>query len=174
MVPSRYRFDRLLDGSEIAGRYARLDSALLGLSVLESIPDTLRTSLDLPADATRLAVFERVESAEGTPVELRTYLLPLVDTDVIDETTAAGDVYAYIEMGQRRSIASAARAVSAVAADAGVAAILGIPESTPLLFLESTLFGDDGRVLLVTYGRHRNDRVTVTFNAARERSRTDT
>jgi len=166
-VPGRSAFDRIVDVSTIDDPEPGGDVVSgNGFRILDPVPPGIAQALDL-GWAGPLAVFERVVARAGTPIELRTYFLPLRTGEVITEQDVDADVYQLIEARLGRSIRTAVRAVSATAADAGSADALGIAPGSPVLFMESRLQGPDGGVVLVTFGRHRSDRMTVTFTATR-------
>lgn len=167
-VPPRYPFDRIIDGASIRDeRHDRRGARLLGFRVLEEVPNGLRSTLGLPASCHRLAVFERLTVMDAIPSELRTYLLAIPDGIEIDQDACAGDVYNYMEEQLGVYIAGGTRAVSAMTADASSALHLGVPEASALLFMESRLYDDAGEAVLITFGRHRNDQLTVTFRTER-------
>jgi|tagenome__1003787_1003787.scaffolds.fasta_scaffold20366119_1 GntR family transcriptional regulator len=169
-VPDRSPFDRIVDFSK-AEHDIPVDtsSTVVGLRTLTDVPDAMRQALGLPAGVS-LAIFERLVWADDVPIELRTYYLPLRDDQEITPPDVQGDLYELIETRFGRPISNAYRAVSAVAADPSSSELLRVPPGSPVLFMESTLVDAEGQVLLVTYGRHRSDRVTVTFAAERIRS----
>jgi GntR family transcriptional regulator len=169
VVPARKPFDRIVDFSK-AEHDLPVDtsSSAVGFRTLTSVPETMRQALGL-SEGVSLAIFERVVWREGVPIELRTYFLPLCRGEEMTAADVQRDVYEVIEAGFGRLISGAHRAVSAVAADPSSAALLRVRPGSPLLFMESTLVDTEGRVVLVTYGRHRSDHVTVTFAAERIR-----
>jgi len=169
MVPNRNAFDRIVDFSK-ADRDISADTRAetMGFRVLASVPETLREALRLP-DGVALAIFERLVTRDDVPVELRTHFLPLREGDHVAAEDVPGDVYELIEVRFGRPIARATRAVSALAADPSAAAALNVEVGSALLLMESTLVDAAGDVLMVTYGRHRSDRMTVTFSAERIR-----
>ncbi len=167
-VPVRYPFDRIVEGSTIEDERRPLRSQrLLGFRILESIPAGLQSTLGLPESCHRLAVFERLTAMAGVPSDLRTFLLPLPDTLLVDTNACVADVYLYMEQSLGITIHSGSRAVSAIAADASSAALLEVAEGSPVLFMESRLFNPAGDIVLITYGRHSKDSLTVTFRAER-------
>lgn len=169
MVPDRAGFDRIVDFSKAdLDLRAEAHARAIGFRILTDVPDTLREALRLPADAT-LAIFERLVSRDDVPVELRTHFLALREGDHIEAADVLGDVYELMEVRFGRPIARATRAVSALAADPSSAEWLNVEPGSPLLLMESTLVDADDNVLMVTYGRHRSDRMTVTFSAERVR-----
>jgi GntR family transcriptional regulator len=167
MVPARNPFDRIVDFSK-ADRDIRADTRAesMGFRMLSSVPETLRDALRLP-EGVALAIFERIVRRDDVPVELRTHFLPLREGDHMTAEDVLGDVYELIEVRFRRPIARATRAVSALAADPSSADVLKVELGSPLLLMESTLVDAAGDVVMVTYGRHRSDRMTVTFSAER-------
>jgi GntR family transcriptional regulator len=167
-VPVRYPFDRIVEGSTIEDERRPLRSQrLLGFRVLETVPAGLRSSLGLPDSCRRLAVFERLTAMAGVPSDLRTFLLPLPDGLLVDIHACTTDVYLYLEQSLGITIDNGSRAVSAIAVDASSAALLEVPEGSPALFMESRLFDPNGNIILITYGRHSKDSLTVTFRAER-------
>jgi len=173
-VPNRSPFDRIIDFSKAdLDLPANAVARTIGSRTLAEAPPAMREALRLPVD-TSLAIFERIVLREAVPVELRTYFLPLRSGEAITEEDSVGDVYELIEARFGRPIRSAMRAVSAMAADPSSADLLAVPVGSPLLFMESRLVGDDGAVLLVTFGRHRPDQITVTFRAERVQGFPDT
>ncbi len=131
------------------------------------MPTGLRTTLGLSESCRRLAVFERVTAMAGVPSDLRTFLLPLPEGLLVDVRACSSDVYLYMEQSLGITIDSGSRAVSAIAADASSAVLLQVPEGSPVLFMESRLFDPAGDIVLITYGRHNKDSLTVTFRAER-------
>ena len=167
-VPPRYPFDRIVEGSSIDDDRSPLRSQrLLGFRTIESVPPGLRVTLGLPETCGRLAVFERVTAYGGVPTDLRTFLLPIPVGLLIDINACAADVYLYMEQVLGVVIDGGSRAVSAIAADPSSAALLGVPELSPLLFMESRLYDPSGNIVLISYGRHSKDALTVTFRAER-------
>jgi GntR family transcriptional regulator len=172
-VPARYPFDRIVEGSSIQDElHGRRQTRLLGFRVLEDVPDGLRSTLGLPESCRRLAVFERVGRVDGWPTELRTYLMAVPDGVEVDEEACQGDVYGYMENALGLRIVGGTRAVSAMVADESSAAHLGVPVASALLFMESRLHDERGDIVLITFGRHRNDYLTVTFRTERTTERT--
>lgn len=166
-VPGRSAFDRIVDVSTIEDPSAEGDVVSgNGFRILDPVPPGIAQALDLPAGCT-LAVFERVVLRAGSPIEVRTYFLPLRAGELVTEQEVEADVYRVIEARLGRGIHTAVRAVSATAADPGSAQVLGIAPGSPVLLMESRLQTRDGEVVAVTFGRHRSDRMTVTFTATR-------
>ncbi|MBV9595030.1 MAG: GntR family transcriptional regulator [Actinobacteria bacterium] len=167
-VPARYPFDRIVEGTTIQDElHDRRRSKLLGFRVLDEVPDGLRSTLGFAVACRRLAVFERISGIDGMPTELRTYLLAVPDGVEVDRAACVADVYGYIEDAFGRHIAGGTRAVSAMVADESTALHLNVPPGSALLFMESRLEDENGDVVLITFGRHRNDHLTVTFRTVR-------
>jgi GntR family transcriptional regulator len=169
-VPNRSPFDRIIDFSKTdLDLPANAVARTIGFRTLAEAPPTMREALGLPVGMS-LAIFERIVLRDAVPVELRTYFMPLRAGEAVTEQDAVRDIYELIELRFARPIRCALRAVSAMAADPSSADLLAVPLGSPLLFMESRLVGEDGAVLLVTYGRHRPDQITVTFRAERVRT----
>jgi GntR family transcriptional regulator len=167
-IPSRHVSDLLRDFTDLAQEQPLPATAdVVGFRLLDDVPEGLREVFSLLPDVSTVAVFERRSIRGGIVRGLHTYYLPLRAGETMVKEQAAGDVYKFIETTLGRTIYSAERAVSAVAADESSAALLKTSVGAPLLFTESIVRDDEGRVQLVIYARHLHDQLTLTFSARR-------
>jgi GntR family transcriptional regulator len=129
-----------------------------------------------PAVANRLklspgepAVFvERLRYLGDLPLSLdMTYLAPDIGREVIERGLEANDVFALIEQVTGQRLGEANLAVEAVPADPHSAALLQVPDGTPVLLLERLTHLDDGRPVDLEYIRMRGDRITLRGNLVR-------
>ncbi|KAA0099056.1 GntR family transcriptional regulator [Mycolicibacterium sp. P1-18] len=129
-----------------------------------------------PAVANRLklspgepAVFvERLRYLGDLPLSLdMTYLAPDIGREVIEHGLEANDVFALIEEVTGQRLGEANLAVEAVPADPHSAALLQVPDGTPVLLLERLTHLDDGRPVDLEYIRMRGDRITLRGNLVR-------
>jgi len=129
-----------------------------------------------PAVANRLklspgepAVFvERLRYLGDLPLSLdMTYLAPDIGREVLEHSLEVNDVFALIEQVTGRRLGEANLAVEAVPADPHSAALLQVPDGTPVLLLERLTHLDDGRPVDLEYIRMRGDRITLRGNLVR-------
>ncbi|GAB7066210.1 GntR family transcriptional regulator [Mycobacterium hodleri] len=129
-----------------------------------------------PAVANRLklspgepAVFvERLRYLGDLPLSLdMTYLAPDVGREVLEHSLEVNDVFALIEQVTGQRLGEANLAVEAVPADPHSAALLQVPDGTPVLLLERLTHLDDGRPVDLEYIRMRGDRITLRGNLVR-------
>lgn len=129
-----------------------------------------------PAVANRLklspgepAVFvERLRYLGDLPLSLdMTYLAPDIGREVVEHGLEANDVFALIEEVTGQRLGEANLAVEAVPADPHSAALLQVPDGTPVLLLERLTHLDDGRPVDLEYIRMRGDRITLRGNLVR-------
>jgi GntR family transcriptional regulator len=129
-----------------------------------------------PAVANRLrlnpgepAVFvERLRYLGDLPLSLdMTYLAPDIGREVVEHGLEANDVFALIEQVTGQRLGEANLAVEAVPADPHSAALLQVPDGTPVLLLERLTHLDDGRPVDLEYIRMRGDRITLRGNLVR-------
>lgn len=115
------------------------------------------------------AVFvERLRYLGDLPLSLdMTYLAPDIGREVLEHSLEVNDVFALIEQVTGRRLGEANLAVEAVPADAHSAALLQVPDGTPVLLLERLTHLDDGRPVDLEYIRMRGDRITLRGNLVR-------
>lgn len=115
------------------------------------------------------AVFvERLRYLGDLPLSLdMTYLAPDIGREVLEHSLEVNDVFALIEQVTGRRLGEANLAVEAVPADPHSAALLQVPDGTPVLLLERLTHLDDGRPVDLEYIRMRGDRITLRGNLVR-------
>ncbi|MFZ2241371.1 MAG: UTRA domain-containing protein, partial [Gordonia amarae] len=105
---------------------------------------------------------ERLRFLDDLPLSLdTTYLDPGIGAAVLRRPLESNDIFALIEELTGHRLGHADLAVEAVAADAHSAAILAIPQSSPVLLMERLTHADGGEPVDLEYIRLRGDRITL-------------
>ena len=124
--------------------------------------EAVRLGLEPGAD---LLVIERVRTADGTPVVFSRDLLPasLVERrPELRERLVRGSIYEMLERSLGIAIHHGVASFRPVRADRVVAAKLGVPRGTMLLYLRQLDFADDGRPVLSSHEHHLADAFEFT------------
>jgi GntR family transcriptional regulator len=179
----------LIDRGPRTGTHVAIRKYDHGLDALVGLKETFKGYGDIrnevraamtvsapPAVANRLklspgepAVFiERLRFLGDLPLSLdMTYLAADIGREVLEHSLEVNDIFALIEQVTGQRLGAANLAVEAVPADSHSAALLQVPDGTPVLLLERLTHLDDGRPVDLEYIRMRGDRITLRGNLVR-------
>lgn len=151
----------LLPIDELSPIQARtLESQLLGL------PPMVRDRLCLP-DGWTVLMIESLLLEDGLPLGLSVAYIALGEGQESDVNTDEPDVLLILERQLGISIGGSRTTVSAVAADAQCAELLGVEGGAPLIWLEDVIEDEHGQPRALSQLRLRGDRVAFSANARR-------
>ena len=124
-------------------------------------PPIVAAKLDLAAGEEAIYL-ERLRYLDDEPVSLDlTYLVGDIGAALLEHDLEGEDVFPLIERVAERPLGSSDYSLSAAAADPHTAAVLAVPDRSPLLLLERLTRLDDGRPVDLEYIRMRSDRLTL-------------
>ena len=158
VAPPKIEFNKLTSFTEqMAGRSMTAQSRVLHLSTIQGEQD-VSARLSLPA-TTRLLYIERLREAGGEPFALETsYLSAETYGRITRSQLERGSLFILLEKDFETRIAYADEDVDATVADPKTAALLRVPQGSPLLRIRQTIFSTDGKAMLYVLGLYRSDR----------------
>lgn len=158
VAPPKIEFNKLTSFTEqMAGRSMTAQSRVLHLSTIQGEQD-VSARLSLPA-TTRLLYIERLREAGGEPFALETsYLSSETYGRITRSQLERGSLFILLEKDFETRIAYADEDVDATVADPKTAALLRVPQGSPLLRIRQTIFSTDGKAMLYVLGLYRSDR----------------
>ena len=121
------------------------------------------TSLLGLAPGAPLSVLPRLTVADGTPICLWDIFVPREVGLRLAAAPANGDTYELFERALGLSIVDARMLVDATLADSSVAELLQVDVGAPLLRFERIIAGGSGRVVALSFGRARADRMALLW-----------
>ncbi|MDH3675713.1 MAG: GntR family transcriptional regulator [Anaerolineae bacterium] len=116
----------------------------------------------------RVIYLERLGWANSEPFVLAfSYLPESICPDLLDEDLTDRPLYEILEASYGLRLATATRTLEASLADEYEAKLLQIPEGSPIHFMHSLAFLDDGRPIEYARLRFRGERSRITFEVKR-------
>lgn len=115
-------------------------------------------------EGTPLRMIERITCLEGEPIGLWTYYFPESLVALEDPAEFCGDADSFMAKAEHSGETKVCFFISADTADSDLACTLEIPEGSLLLHLERKVVDERGNVLMIGYGRLRNDRLVLAVN----------
>jgi GntR family transcriptional regulator len=161
--PKRWRSDRLRDSPS----YPEFDSrtTLLGWQVEYDVPEAMAQNFD--PEVNRLTVFEKKQSYGAVPALLRTFFVPLRPQDSLGAEDAAEDLLGILEDRFEHRPLRAQRIINAIAADESAATQLEVPLGSPLLYIQTAVYGAEGSLVLLYFVRQRGEVVQLSVEPER-------
>ncbi|MCD2100253.1 GntR family transcriptional regulator [Rhodococcus rhodochrous] len=163
-APKRWRSDMLRDSPSYKAEHAA-ESTLVGWHVEYETPVTMKDTF--AADVSRLAVFEKRQTYQGVPGLLRTFFVPLRPQDTLGPEDASEDLLSILEDRFDHRPLRAERIITAIAADESAATQLEVPVGSPLLFIQTAVYGKDGSLVLLYFVRQRGEVVQLSVEPER-------
>ncbi|HZS00156.1 MAG TPA: GntR family transcriptional regulator [Chloroflexota bacterium] len=134
------------------------ESCVVGRETVPA-PAHVTQALGLPPDTAVLQLC-RLRLATGAPIAFDiTWLAPTFAPLVADADLEHETIYGILERRHQITVERGEYLIEAVAADAGVAAVLGVGAGAPLLLFHRTSWAADGRVIYHQERYYRGDRV---------------
>jgi GntR family transcriptional regulator len=164
--------DELIPFPELPGRKP-MERRLLETSVIPA-PMLVAERLELPPDS-QVRVIEGAMVDGSTPVALTVSYVGVTAEDQTDLHEPISDsAIWFVEELLQVPVVRADTIVAALACDAQTAALLEVPEGSPILLLEDLLRDVDDRPCALSQYRFRSDRVTLSATAWRQGARLPT
>lgn len=161
--PRRWRSDRLRDSPSYP--HFQTQATLVGWHVEYVIPEPMRAGFS--PDADRMAIFEKRQAYQGVPGLLRTFFVPLRPADSLGPEDASEDLLGILEDRFGHRPLRAERIITAIAADESAATQLEVPVGSPLLFIQTAVYGQDGSLVLLYFVRQRGEIVQLAVEPER-------
>lgn len=119
---------------------------------------SVATMLEVEPD-TPLIRIERLRKVNGEPIQLVVTFIPeALCPGLLTEDLEGQSLYALLERKYNLKLARGRRFIEAVAATETEAMLLGVRPGSPLLYLRSVTYMEDGRPLEYYEAKHRGDR----------------
>lgn len=126
----------------------------------------LAAALEIPDRAPVVSVF-RLRLMDGQPAMVERLNYPLeFGRHVLSFDTDSGSIYQHL-IDSGVDIDTATRTIDAIGADADDAALLGVPEGTPLLRVRRRAFTTDGTPIESSDDRYLHTKASFTINSTR-------
>ena len=123
-------------------------------------------ALGLPASSEVLRV-KRMRSADGEPIGLNTITIAPAFSRDLAELDYTGSFYEGVAQRLGCGVGEASQTVEAVDGGDGVAALLKVPATRPLLRVTRVTYLSDGRLLGLTRSLYRGDRYYLSLRVRR-------
>jgi GntR family transcriptional regulator len=161
VAPPRIHFNKLVGFTEqMASRGLVASSKTLVAKVVTGDSE-IAARLNLSPSAALVKV-ERLRQGGTEPFSLETcYLSAERFPGLTKAALAQGSLFAILERDYKLEIAHADEEIDAVAADARMAELFGIPKGSPLLRIRQIIFSNGGRPEIYVGGIYRADRHTL-------------
>jgi GntR family transcriptional regulator len=162
------RLDRLVPVQEIRDQEP-MHRRLLEVSLMPA-PKVVAQRLELPSGST-VRVTEGLVMDGTTAVALAVSYVGLTTTYDATLTEPPSDTIAFLEQQLDVDVTTADTVVVALACDPQTSTLLGVPEGSPVLFVEDLLRDAEHRPLALSQYRFRSNGVMLSVTAWRERAR---
>jgi GntR family transcriptional regulator len=164
---NRYGLQKLVSFSEdMRRRGLHPDTQLLGLAKVDP-PAHVALGLGL-AESEQAYEIRRLRLADGEPMALGvTYLPCSLLPNLTEDMIAKGSLFELINARTSSRIAYADRTIQPVTADAAQAALLQVPEGSPLMLVEGFTFLENDQPAECIAIYYRGDRYKFAYHAVR-------
>ena len=151
---------------DVAARGGTLRNEVWRLEATQA-PHAVAVELEID-EGEAVIVLERLRIVDGRPWSVVTTFVPYARCPgLLDEDFEHASLYALLEGKYGVVIAHGRRSIEAIAAEAGVAAALGVQTGDPLLLLRSTAYDEDGVPVEHFVARHRADATSFEVRVVR-------
>ena len=161
VAPPKIHFNKLVGFTEqMASRGLTASSKTLIAKVITGESE-IAARLNLSPSAALVKV-ERLRQGGTEPFSLETCYLSAERFPGLTKTSfAQGSLFAVLEREYKLEIAHADEEIDAIAADARMAEVFGVPKGSPLLRIRQIIFSAGGRPEIYVGGIYRADRHTL-------------
>ena len=153
----KIHFNKLMSYTEqMSSRGLNPRSRVLAARIIDHVPE-VAARLRLPATS-KLLKIERVRETSDEPFAVETCYLPAGEfSDLLRASLEKLSLFAALSHNYGVQLAYADEEVDAIAADANVAHLLGVPGETSVLRIRQTIYSNKGKAILYVVGFYRSD-----------------